>query len=88
MATETPTSRRPDTPLFKLVSDRLGRDPIEFIAQRRAQTPPVAFVRIANEILEICNAGVRNPADRVYLTHEVPRRWLYMFQGGPTPPEQ
>lgn len=77
MATATPTpSFAPNTALYKLVSDRLGRDPLELIRERRSQTPPMPFVRIAHEILEVCNRGGKNRSDHVYLTHEVPRRWL------------
>lgn len=77
MATSTsPPANVPDTPLYKLVSDRLGRDPLEYIRERRAETPPMPFVRITIEMMAICNRGAKNEADRVYFTHEVPRRWL------------
>lgn len=62
--------------MYKLVASRLGQEPLVFIWTRRHQTPPVSFVRIRDEMLEICNRGVTDPADRVELTHEVPRRWL------------
>lgn len=74
MATQTPTAV-PDTPLYKLVAARLGRDPLDLIRERRAQNPPVPFARITIEILAACNAKVTNPADQVYFTHEAPRRW-------------
>lgn len=77
MATSTSTPANvPDTPLYKLVSDRLGRDPLGYIRERRAETPPMPFVKITIAMLEICNRGVKHTADRVYFTHEVPRRWL------------
>lgn len=75
MATQTPTAV-PDTPLYKLVAARLGRDPLDLIRERRAQDPPVPFARITQEILAVCNQRLTGTANEVYFTHEAPRRWL------------
>ncbi len=73
---QTPTTpQRTPTALYQLVAARLGRDPVEFIRERRTQKPPVPYNRIATEIIETCNAGVTDPTLRVYITHEIPRRW-------------
>lgn len=78
MATSNPSPpvTLTDRPMYKLVAARLGEEPIAFIRVRRSQTPPMSYVRIRDEILEICNRGVTDPAERIELTHEVPRRWL------------
>lgn len=67
------TQRTPQTPLYKLVAERLGEDPIEFIRARRAGANPMPFARIAEQIREQCNEG---RTDEIYVSHEVPRRWL------------
>jgi hypothetical protein len=61
------TSTTPDTPTYKLVAEKLGRDPVEFIRERRNQQPPVPYAKIADEI---------KTRTKVYVTHEIPRRWL------------
>lgn len=71
MAEQTPTSRVPDTPLYQLVAEKLGRDPVELIRERRAETPPVPYTKIRDEI--VAETGL-------YLTHEAPRRWLLSTQ--------
>lgn len=84
MATDSPPATPTaltDRPTYKLVASRLGTDPLEFIRARRGQTPPVSFVKIRDEMLEICNRGITDPAERVELTHEVPRRWLMAAEG-------
>lgn len=67
MANQTPTSQVPTTPLYMLVAEKLGRDPIEMIRERRNETPPVPFTKIRDELMK---------TTQVYLTHEAPRRWL------------
>jgi len=67
MATQTPTPQVPQTALYMLIAAKLGRDPLAFIRERRAQDPPVPFAKIADEIKK---------ATDVYVTHEVPRRWF------------
>lgn len=62
--------------MYKLVTARLGRDPIEFIKEKRELTPPMPWVKIRDAMLAICNEGVTDPAELVELTHEVPRRWM------------
>lgn len=57
----------PDTPTYKLLAEKMGRDPLDYIRERRSTTPPTAFARIADEM--------RDASDE-YITHEVPRRWL------------
>jgi predicted metallopeptidase len=69
MKRQTPTT--PKTALYMLVAERLGRDPIDLIRQRRSEG--VAFARITDEIKAICNQLGQEP---VYLTLEAPRRWL------------
>jgi hypothetical protein len=77
---DTPTPLA-DRPMYKLVASRLGCDPIEFIQKRRGNSPPATFVAIRDEMMEIINRGVTNPNDRIYITHEVPRRWLRVHEG-------
>jgi hypothetical protein len=72
MAPQTPTV--PNTALYQLVAERLGRDPLEFIRELRELQPPTSYARIADEIKSICNADPKRLP--VYITHEVPRRWL------------
>lgn len=57
-----------------LVAERLGRDPVDLIRQRRSEG--VAFARITDEIKLICNKDLQPGQEEVYLTLEAPRRWL------------
>lgn len=75
MAQTPTTSPKAPTALYQLVRERLGRDPVDFIRERRTQIPPVPYNRIADEIKALCNKGVTDPAKYVYITHEIPRRW-------------
>lgn len=70
------TSTTPDTPTYKLVAEKLGRDPVEFIRERRNQVPPVPYAKIADEI---------KAKTGVYVTHEIPRRWLAQADSTPEP---
>lgn len=72
----TTTTPLADRPTYKLVASRLGMDPVKFVRDRRSATPPVSFVRIRDEMMEICNRGVTDPDQKIQLTHEIPRRWL------------
>lgn len=63
----TGTSTTPDTPTYRLIAEKLGRDPVEFIRELRAQTPPVPYAKIADAI---------KVKTGEYVTHEIPRRWL------------
>lgn len=77
MANPPTTPYVPDTPLYKLVAEKLGRDPIAYIRERRAAG--VAFARITDEI--------KHETD-VYLTHEAPRRWLRSADAADSPDTQ
>jgi len=67
MPNQTPTSTtEPDTSLYKLIAEKLGRDPLELICERRQETPPVPYTKIRDELVK---------ATGTYLTHEAPRRW-------------
>ena len=68
-----------NTPLYKLVATRLGESPIEFILRHRAMTPALPYAQIAELMRNRCNIGIDHPGARVYLTHEVPRRWLRRY---------
>jgi hypothetical protein len=72
--TQQPTLAKPDTPLYKLIAGKLGRDPVELIHERRQQTPPVSFAQIADEFRQVTGE---------YLTHELPRRWYQLSIGQP-----
>lgn len=80
---DTPTPLA-DRPLYQLVASRLGCDPIEFIQKRRGSDPPATFVAIRDEMMEIINRNVTDSKSKVYITHEVPRRWLRVHENSPT----
>lgn len=54
----------PNTPTYRLLAQKLGRDPLLLIHQRRAAG--MSYARIAEELRQETGE---------YITHEVPRRW-------------
>lgn len=70
MANQTPTPQVPPTPLYQLLAEKLGRDPLDFIHQRRSQRPPVPYTKIRDELFHLTG---------IYLTHEAPRRWYRRY---------
>ena len=66
MAEQTPTTPAVQTALYRLVAQKIGRDPLKLISERRAETPPVPYARIRDELVELSGE---------YITHEAPRRW-------------
>ena len=68
-----------NTPLYKLVATRLGESPIGFILRHRSDTHALPYAQIAELMRNQCNVGVEHDSQKVYLTHEVPRRWLRRY---------
>lgn len=71
MANETPTPPAVSTALYRLVAEKIGRDPLDLIRERRAQDPPVPYARIRDELVRLSGE---------YVTHEAPRRWHQQWQ--------
>jgi hypothetical protein len=65
--TDNPPTRPRATPTYELVAVKLGMDPLTFIKEKRAGATPMPFARIADEIERLTG---------VYVTDELPRRWL------------
>lgn len=81
MANQIPTSSVPTTPLYQLLAEKLGRDPLEVIHEMRSQTPPAPYTKIRDELVRLSGG--------IYLTHEAPRRWYgqWLSERGLTEPE-
>lgn len=59
--------------LRRLVAERLGVDPVSVACELRAQTPPMAWNRIAQVIMQRTALDGQEP---IYLTQEAVRRWV------------